>query len=216
MKKIITTLKRIFTLKHIERTFAIIGVFSVLSLSVYGICKANIKPEPEKAPELIDVRALKSQLLESSELTTAKLYLTDYAEYKDTGTPIINKSDFVMIFDATVRAGINLEDVEIPEDEIDYINKIIYVKIPKATLQDEPAVDPSNIKYFDEQFALFPTKLKEDANYAQVLAQEKAKEQALQSGILEMADKQSEALVIGLLSKASAAHGYTFEVLKEA
>ena len=160
---------------------------------------------------MVDVRSLKSQLVESSELTTAKLNLTCYAEYEDTGTKFFTKSDFKMIFDATVRAGINLSEVDIPQDKVDNINKIIYIKIPKATLQGEPSIDTNSIKYFDENWALFNTNEKEDVNKAISLAKEKAKEQAKSSGLLEMADKQSEALVIGLLSKI-APSDYKIEV----
>ncbi len=179
-----------------------------------GRISAKISTGSLDKPQLVDVRALKSQLVESSELTTAKINLTCFAEFKDTGIAIINKSDFKMIFDATVRAGINLDEVEIPADKVDHINKIIYISIPKATLLDEPQIDPSTKKYFDEQFALFNVDEKEDGDKATALAQEAAKEQALKSGLLEMADKQSEAVIVGLLSKMDT-KGYSIEVLKE-
>lgn len=211
VKKVFAGARKIVTLEHIIRFFALIGLISV----VVGICKLVIPRMTSGDDEaaLVDVRTLKSQMLASSELTTAKLKLTCLSEFKDTGVVLLNRSDFMMVYDVTVRAGINLEEVDIPEEAVDYGNKIIYVTIPKAALQDEPAVDPASIKYFDTHFALFNVNEKEDANKAQQLARENAKEQALQSGILDMADKQSEAVVIGLLSKL-VPEGYTIEVLK--
>ena len=203
----LTKLKKIVTVQNAVRLFAVIGVFLVIFLlgRMFGIFSND-------EAELVDVRALKAQLVESSELTTAKLKLTCFSEFKDTGLVLFNRSDFIMIYDAVVRAGINLDEVEIPEEQIDYANKIIYVSIPKATIQGEPAIDPESIKYFDEHFSLFNVDAKEDSNKAQALAQDRAKLQAEQSGLLKMADKQSEVLVIGLLSKI-APKGYTIEAL---
>ncbi len=166
----------------------------------------------EDKPELVDTRALKSALIESSELTTAKLNLTCMSDFKDTGVIILNRADFTMVYDVTIRAGIDMEKVYIPEDKIDYINKVIYVSIPSATIQSAN-VDPATIKYFDEHFALFNLNEKEDANKAQELAQEDAIKKAVDSGILEMADNQSAALIKGILSSVIP-DGYTIEIAK--
>ena len=173
--------------------------------------KAHNKVEEVK-PELVDTRALKAELIESSELTTAKLNLTCMSDFKDTGVVILNKADFIMVYDVTVRAGIDMEKVDIPEDKIDNINKVINVSIPRATIQSAN-VDPATIKYFDEHFALFNVNEKEDANKAQELAQEDAMKKAVDSGILEMADNQSAALIKGILSNAIP-DGYTIEIAK--
>lgn len=216
MKNFVKSIKKIFTGGQITRLLSYVGVIAIAVLisSCIAYSRGVSSGQKSDEPTLVDVRILKSQLIESSELTTAKLNLSCFAEFKDTGIKIINKSDFLMVYDATVRAGIDLEDVEIPEDKVDNIDKIIYITIPKAKLLGDPAVDPKTIKYYDEHFALFNVNEKEDANKAQALAQDRAKEQALKSGLIEMADKQSEALVVGLLSKI-APEGYRVEVLKE-
>jgi len=89
---------------------------------------------------------------------------------------------------------------------------VIYVSIPSATIQSS-SVDPATIKYFDEHFALFNVNEKEDANKAQELAQEDAIKKAVDSGILEMADNQSAALIKGILSSVIP-DGYTIEIAK--
>lgn len=213
--KFLNFIKENFTKQKITRTlnviFALVIIFAVILPFVYKLGKKSVEVSNKEA-ELVDVRLLKSQLVESSELTTAKFNLTCYSEFKDTGIAILNRSDFIMIYDAIVRAGINLEDVQIKK--ADRTDKIIYITVPKATLQGEPSVDPKSIKYFDEHFAIFNVNEKEDANKAQALAQDNAKKQAMRSGLIEMADKQSEALVVGLLSKIAPAD-YKIEVLKE-
>lgn len=145
-----------------------------------------------------DVEYMNNLLQKSSELTSAKLTLTGIADYKDEGIPILNRSDFIMVFDATVRAGIDIKKVKVESDDN---NKIVYVNIPKAEVQDVK-VDPKNIRYFDEKLALFNVNEKEDANKAQVFAEKKAVENAVNTGILEFADAQAKTLIKGILSDA--------------
>lgn len=98
----------------------------------------------------VDSRQINAVLSEASELTTAKLSYTGMSEYKDTGFPFINKSDFIMVYDAEARAGIDFKDIKV---DVDDENQIVSLVIPKAKVLDVK-VDSSSIKYFDEKFAL--------------------------------------------------------------
>lgn len=167
---------------------------ALLVIIIIGIsCLINYNPSPA-----VDTTALNKLLLESSDLTTAKLKITNMSEYKDTGIKILNKSDFIMVYEATVWAGINVKEVKIVSNDL---TKTIHINIPKAIIQ-EAKVDPKTIKYFDEKFSLFNVNEKEDANEAISLAEERVKKEAIETGILELADKQSATLIEGLLSKA--------------
>jgi len=212
MEKINEKIKAFFRGKVFRRIIGYVIVALVVFASGYVVSNRIHKKAEEDKPEIVDTRVLKSELIESSELTTAKLNLTCMSDFKDTGVVILNKSDFTMVYDVTVRAGIDMQKVDIPEDKIDYINKVIYVSIPSATIQSSN-VDPATIKYFDEHFALFNVNEKEDANKAQALAQEDAIQKAVDSGILEMADNQSAALIKGILSSVIP-DGYTIEIAK--
>lgn len=167
-------------------TAAIVVIFAAIILSTY-----NHTPKA-------DTVALNKLLVEASDLTTAKLNITNMTEYADTGTKIFNRSDFVMVYDATVWAGIDVKKIDIKADDA---KKVIDVTIPKAEIQNVK-VDPATIKYFDEKFAFFNTDAKEDANEAVELAEEDTKEEAAKTGILELADKQSATLIEGLLCNA--------------
>jgi hypothetical protein len=111
-----------------------------------------------------------------------------------------------MVYTATVRAGINIDEVKIESNNIDKI----YITIPDAQIQ-EAKVDPSSIKYFDEKFALFNVNGKEDSNKAIVLAEGAAIEEAANTGILELANSQSETLIKGILANAIP-DGYIIEI----
>lgn len=141
---------------------------------------------------------LGTELVKVGELTTVKLHYTGIAEYKDTGIAIINKSDFVMRYEADARVGIDLEKV-VPD--VDNTNKIVWLTIPKAEIQDVN-VDSSKIRYYDEQFSLLNWDEKEDGNKAIELAEKKARQDLEQMGVLESADEQALTLIKGLLQQA--------------
>ena len=155
----------------------------------------------------VDTEYLNALVSKSSELTTAKLNYTGMTKYTDEGISIINKADFTMVYKATVRAGINVDEVEITSDDD---KKIIYVSIPKASVQ-EVKIDTSSIQFFDQGFALFNTDEKEDNNKAISLAEDAAKKEAASMGVLELADEQSATLIKGILANAIP-DGYIIEV----
>lgn len=145
--------------------------------------------------EELDIKYIMGKLETASELTTAKLTYTGFAKYKDGGISIINRSDFLMIYEATARAGIDVKKIKIEQDKIE---KIVWITIPKAEILDVK-VNSNDITYYDEKFALFNFDSKEDSNKAIVKAEEDAKEKIGNMGILEMADTQAETLIKGLI-----------------
>lgn len=165
---------------------------------VIGIYSYNSRPK-------VTSTYINSVLSRSSELTSAKLNYKGITEYEDEGIRFINKGNFLMVYKATVRAGINVDEVR---SEIDDKNKIIWLTIPKAEIQDV-VVDPSSIKYYDEKMALFNFNEKEDANTAQVLVEKDAMKEAANMGVLELANKQSKELLVGILED-SIDKDYTF------
>lgn len=140
-----------------------------------------------------------NQLLEkSSELTSAKLKITGIEKYKDGGVSIINKSDFIMVYTATIRAGVDLKEVEIESNDT---TKEIVVIMPKAKVFD-CHVSQEDIQYFDEKFALFNVDSKEDANKACALAEQDGIKEAEGTGILEFAETEAEYVIKDILTPA--------------
>lgn len=141
---------------------------------------------------------LGTQLSKVGELTTVKLKYDGIAEYKDKGITFVTKSDFVMKYKAEARVGIDLEKVK---TKVDNQNKVVWLTIPKAEIQDVH-VNTSDIKYYDEKFSLFNVDEKEDGNKAIELAEKEAKTALEQMGVLESADEQAFTLIKGLLHNA--------------
>ncbi len=155
-----------------------------------------------------DVTYLNQLLEKSSELTTAKLKITGIENYNDTGVTIINRSDFTMVYTATISAGVDLKEVSISSNDV---LKEIVVTMPKAKVFD-CHVDQNDIQYFDEKFALFNVDSKEDANKACALAEEDGIKEAETTGILDFAETEAEYVIKDILTPA--ANGYTIKIQK--
>lgn len=180
----------------------IIGIAIIVAVCVFIVSCVNRKSD-------VDTIFLKQILTKSSELTTAKLTITGLSDYHDEGVYIFNRADFTMRFTAVIRAGINLENVQIDSDPI---QKKIFITIPDAEIMDVK-VDPNNIKFYGTGFALFNVNEKEDLAKALSLAEADARKEASSTGILDLANQQSETLIKGILVNAIP-KGYTMEVKK--
>lgn len=146
----------------------------------------------------VDTTYLGAKLEKASELTTTKLTYDGFTKYTDTGVKVINRSDFLMVYTATARAGIDVKEIIIESNKI---SKTIKVTLPKAKIL-EVKVDPSTIKYYDTKLALFNFDSREDANDAQALAEQEAKKELEKMGILDSANEQAEVLIRGLLQES--------------
>ena len=133
---------------------------------------------------------------------------TGLIDYDDNGVTFINKGAFTMVYNATVRAGIDMKEVKTNVNES---KKEITITIPKAKIL-EVKIDTNSIWYYDESFSLFKSDEKESANKAQTFAEKDAKKESTKSGILEMADQQSETLIKGILQ--GCVNGYKLKCVK--
>ena len=180
------TKKTFSKLKIIKITvISTIIILAIIALSIY-IYNKNKK---------LDITYITAQLEKSSELTTATLKFKGIYDYEDSGVAVINKANFIMLYEATARAGIDISEVKIEQDNF---KPIVWVTIPKAKVLDIK-VDTNSIKYLKTDFTLLNTNPKEDANKANSLAEKDAKTEVEQMGILEAADQQAEALVKGVI-----------------
>ena len=168
-----------------------------LAVVVVTIVGGTIYLTRNKTSE-VDTTYLGAKLEKASELTTTKLTYDGFTKYTDTGVKVINRSDFLMVYTATARAGIDVKEIIIESNKI---SKTIKVTLPKAKIL-EVKVDPSTIKYYDTKLALFNFDSREDANDAQALAEQEAKKELEKMGILESANEQAEVLIRGLLQES--------------
>ena len=150
---------------------------------------------------------ISAMLSKESKLTTATLNGKGFSTYTDEGIKIINRSDFLMTYDYEVNAGVDVSKIK---PDVDERKKIVYLNIPKAEIF-YVKVDPSSIHYYDTKFSLFNVDEKEDANKAHAESEKDARETAEETGILNMANEQAEALITGIVTK-SIQKGYQVRV----
>ena len=89
----------------------IISVILIIAILIIGV---TVFCKEEKA----DFSYLNLLLEKSSELTTAKLKIRGIEKYEDAGAMIINRADFIMVYSATIRAGVELKEVKIEPNPI--------------------------------------------------------------------------------------------------
>ena len=182
-------------------------IFAVLLVVLIAIIGLVLEAKVFNKEEEASFDHLNLLLQKSSELTTAKLKIRGIENYKDAGAMIINRSDFIMVYSATVKAGINLKEVQIKPNKA---TKQVVAVMPEAKIF-ESHVDQNEIQYFDEKFALFNLDSKEDANKACALAEQDAIREAAATGILSFAETTAKEVIKGLLTPALP-EGYTLVI----
>lgn len=151
---------------------------------------------------------VKQTLEKSSELTAGKLKLTGVLNYDDKGIPVLTNGKFKMQYEAEVRAGIDVSKIKI--NNVDNDQKIISVTVPKAEILGAE-IDPKSLAFFDKSITLFDLHKQEDVAKAQSEAKDDIIKKASESGLLELADKQSEDLITGILSTGFPDYTIKFE-----
>lgn len=187
-----------------SRKIIVLVVLIAVAVAAVGIFQTNQQQK-------IDTTYLVSTLEKASELTTSKLTYTGMSKFEDSGIPFITKSNFIMVYKATARAGIDMQEVNIA---VDNLSHTVHITVPKAKVLDVK-VDASSIQFFDTKFALFNVNEKEDGVKAISLAEEEAIKEVANMGILEMADEQSVMLIKGIIQDA-VSEKYKIEIEQQA
>ena len=115
------------TILHI--TAVVIAILAILYVGFrLGSC-GNEKKEPTVSTSYIS-----GKLEQSSELTSVKLKYTGLIDYDDNGVTFINKGAFTMVYNSTIRAGIDMKEVKTDVDNVK--NKINFYKEMEGDIND--------------------------------------------------------------------------------
>lgn len=163
-----------------------ISVVVLLGVLLISLFDGNEKP---------DDALLIGKITKSSELTTAKIDFTGLKEYENDGVILIDKNKFTMVYNATARVGFEVEQVEVNSN---HTLKKVNVKIPEPGILEVHA-DGNSLRFFDKNFAFFKDN-NVDTGKAIAAAEEAAKEELATMGIIDMAKKQAEGIIKGLIS----------------
>lgn len=193
-------------MKKFRFIIVIIAVVSLIAVGFLGARLLDKNSEPK-----VSVTSIEERLSKCSSLTTSRLDYRGLIKYEDGDIQYINKKSFSMIYDAHIKAGIDLSKAEVQID-----GKKITIRIPRPEIQDI-VIDSDSLEFYDEKLALFNWTDKEDTAKALEYAKEDAGEKAAQTDILAQASEQArtviETLILPITSDSDA--GYSIEFIEK-
>lgn len=147
-----------------------------------------------KSPQVtVSATSIAEKLSACSDLATARLDYRGIVRYSEGEIPLINQKGFSMIYDAHIKAGIDLS-----EAEVEVGGSTITVKVPKAEVQ-EIVIDSDSLEFYDEKLALFNWTEREDTKEALKYAKEDAENKVDQTELLKEASAQAKTLIENLI-----------------
>lgn len=154
----------------------------------------------------LDTATVSEQLEKCEDLATAKLDYRGLAKYEQGDIDFINKKAFTMIYDASVRAGVDLSKARVSVSGRD-----VSIELPAATVQ-AIEVDPDSLQFYDEKYALFNWQDRSDTVEALKLAQKDAEAKVDEAGLISQAESHAKDVVETLLAPFTGENGYRVTV----
>lgn len=187
----------------------LIGVGAV-ALVVLGFVGAQMWNKAMEPSVSLSATSIQEQLSESSELTTSKLDYRGLVRYENGDIDFLTKKGFTMVYDAEVRAGVDLSQAS-----VELNGRSITVQLPMAEVQ-AISIDPDSIEFYDEAFALFNWDNKRDTTEALVLAKQDAEGKVDQVSMIDQANNQAKTVVESLLRPfTQGENAYTLTVVQQ-
>lgn len=192
-----------------KKIHVITAVVASIALITVGFLGARLL---EKEDDIkVSASSIEEKLSKCSDLTTARLDYRGMIRYEDGDIQYINKKSFSMIYDAHIKAGIDLSQARAAVN-----GKKITVTIPRPEIQDI-VVDPDSLEFYDEKLALFNWTKKEDTAKAMKAAKEDADKKAAQTELIKQASEQARTVITTLLAPVSeeSSEEYIFEIIEQ-
>lgn len=171
------------------------GLIAVLVVVILaGAAFFVYRQKQAEQPEL-DAVVIQNRIEQISELASAKYYYTNMARFEDAielnGVTIpFTSKRFIVSYDGTILAGIELSDVEVSVTETQVTVTLPEAKVMSHEIQEE------SLQVYDETKNIFnPIKI-EDYNDFQMEQKQIMEAKAIENGLLTQAQEQAE-LVIG-------------------
>ena len=183
-----------------KKIVMVIVAVALIAAGVFGTLAVQRTFEPSIS---LSSTSIQEQLSDCSELDTAKL---DYRGDID----FITKKAFTMVYDAEVRAGVDLAQAR-----VEVSGNAITVSLPAPQLLGIE-IDPNSLEFYDSSFALFNWENKQDTAEALKVAQQDAEGKVNQANMLEQAKAQAHTLVENLLKPFTVGdNAYTVTVVDQ-
>lgn len=190
-------------MKSIRFWGVIIGAAALVAVGFLGAKLLDRAAEPSIT---INADTVAEQLVECSELATMKLEYRGLVTYEEGELPLLTKKAFTMIYDADVRAGVDLSQAT-----VEVAGSSVKVSLPAATVQSI-AIDPDSLQFYDQRYALLNWQDRDDTAKALQMAQDDAEAKVDHTAMIGDAQKQAETIVETMLLPFTEDGDYTIEV----
>lgn len=143
------------------------------------------------------------------ELTTQKVTYSSRQVMEKGSIPFITQKGFVMEYNATMTAGIDMKDMKVKTSD-----KKVTIYLPHATVQSVD-VDPDSITFTDEKKAILNWNTQEDVAEALSAAEKDAEENPTvdKEQLIEKADENAQTIIHDLLDGAVGGREVAIEYL---
>lgn len=183
----------------------LVAAVALVAAGVFGAIAVQRTLQPSVS---LSSTSIQEQLSDCSELATAKLEYRGLVRYEQGDIDFINKKAFSMVYDAEVRAGVDLSQAA-----VEVSGNVVTVKLPAAQMLGVE-IDPDSIEFYDSSFALFNWENRQDTTEALKLAQQDADGKVSQTNMLAEATEQAHTLVENLLKPFTEGdNAYTIHVV---
>ena len=137
-------------------------ILAILLMGVTFICGYvfNRYTELKRKKESVTTTLIESRLADCSDLTTCNMIYVDLVKYEKGSIPLVTKKSFSMIYQANIRAGIDLSKADVTVSP-----STVTITLPETEVQSIE-VDTSTLRFYDERLALFNWSNKEDISSA--------------------------------------------------
>lgn len=187
-----------------SRTVPLLAILSVVLAAVCALLGARIAQT--SAQPSIDETVVTKQLKACSDLATSKMMYRGLVTYTSGNIELWNKKSFQMIYDAEIKAGVDMSKADVSMD-----GKRIEITLPAAKIQDV-SIDPDSVKIYDQKYSLLNWSDRSDTSAAMSEAKADAREAAEKSDMAGQADTQARAIVKQMFAVIDGQDGYEVDV----
>lgn len=190
-------------MKKIRILIVLIAAVALLGL---GFTVAKLLDKEPKVT--VSATSIEERLSQCSSLTTARLDYRGIVKYEEGEIQFINKKGFSMIYDASIKAGIDLSKAKVIMK-----GDVIDITLPDPEVQDI-MIDSDSLEFYDEKFALFNWTGKEDTAKAMEYAKQDASAKTDQTDLLNQATEQAKTVIETLMMPVTDdnSNGYQLEI----
>ena len=182
-----------------KKIVMVIVAVALIAAGVFGTLAVQRTFEPSIS---LSSTSIQEQLSDCSELATAKLDYRGLVRYENGDIDFITKKAFTMVYDAEVRAGVDLAQAR-----VEVSGNAITVSLPAPQLLGIE-IDPNSL--------VFNWENKQDTAEALKVAQQDAEGKVNQANMLEQAKAQAHTLVENLLKPFTVGdNAYTVTVVDQ-